>query len=182
MGGGMWGVGYVTVDLRIRKLLKCFLATPMKKRHFLTAIMLSRMFFMVPEVLILLVFSWLFFGVTIHGNILVVTGIVILGAVDVRRHRPAGRQPGENDGSRVGADESGDGADVGDVGHLFFARAVSRVLQPIVKALPLTPLIAVLRGVMLADMTAADVLWYVVVLSLWSAVSFVLALRWFRWI
>src|SRR4051812_37970368 len=31
MGGGLWGVGFVTVDMRIRKLLKRFLATPMKK-------------------------------------------------------------------------------------------------------------------------------------------------------
>ena len=30
MGGGLWGVGFVTVDMRIRKLLKRFLATPMK--------------------------------------------------------------------------------------------------------------------------------------------------------
>ena len=35
MGGGLWGVGFVTVDMRIRKLLKRFLATPMKKSHFL---------------------------------------------------------------------------------------------------------------------------------------------------
>ena len=31
MGGGLWGVGFVTVDMRIRKLLKRFLATPMQK-------------------------------------------------------------------------------------------------------------------------------------------------------
>jgi hypothetical protein len=54
MGGGLWGVGFVTVDLRIRKLLKRFLATPMKKSQFLGGIMVSRMVFMVPEVLILL--------------------------------------------------------------------------------------------------------------------------------
>ena len=35
MGGGLWGLGFVTVDMRIRKLLKRFLATPMKKRQFL---------------------------------------------------------------------------------------------------------------------------------------------------
>ena len=49
MGGGLWGVGYVTVDMRIRKLLKRFLATPMKKWDFLMAIMLSRLLFMVPR-------------------------------------------------------------------------------------------------------------------------------------
>src|SRR4051812_4557996 len=46
MGGGMWGVGYVTVDMRIRKLLKRFLATPMKKSQFLGGIMVSRLVFM----------------------------------------------------------------------------------------------------------------------------------------
>ena len=31
MGGGLWGVGFVIVDMRIRKLLKRFLATPMRR-------------------------------------------------------------------------------------------------------------------------------------------------------
>jgi hypothetical protein len=57
MGGGMWGVGFVLVDMRVRKLLKRFLATPMKKTDFLMGIMFSRMLFMVPEVLILLIFA-----------------------------------------------------------------------------------------------------------------------------
>ena len=63
MGGGLWGVGFVTVDMRIRKLLKRLLATPMRKSHFLAGIMLSRLLFMVPEVLVLLVFARLAFGV-----------------------------------------------------------------------------------------------------------------------
>ena len=43
MGGGLWGVGFVTVDMRIRKLLKRFLATPMRKSDFLAGIMISRL-------------------------------------------------------------------------------------------------------------------------------------------
>src|SRR5262249_29290627 len=42
MGGGMFGVGFAIVDMRIRKVLKRFLATPMRKRDFLLAMMLSR--------------------------------------------------------------------------------------------------------------------------------------------
>jgi len=34
MGGGLWGVGYAIVDMRIRKLLKRYLATPMRRSHF----------------------------------------------------------------------------------------------------------------------------------------------------
>ncbi len=80
MGGGLWGVGYVTVDMRIRKLLKRFLATPMKKSHFLAGIMISRLLFMVPEVLVLLVFAWLAFGVKIYGSVFVVILLILLGA------------------------------------------------------------------------------------------------------
>ena len=81
MGGGMWGVGFVTVDMRIRKLLKRFLATPMKRWHFLAGIMISRMLFMVPEVLLLLVFSRYAFGVVNQGSIWTVAFLIVLGAV-----------------------------------------------------------------------------------------------------
>ena len=63
MGGGLWGVGFVTVDMRIRKLLKRFLATPMRKTDFLAGVMISRLLFMVPEVFVLLLFARLAFGV-----------------------------------------------------------------------------------------------------------------------
>ena len=89
MGGGLWGVGFVTVDMRRRKLLKRFLATPMKKSHFLAGIMISRMLFMVPEVLILLVFARYAFGVVNHGSLLAVIFLILLGAVMFSGHRPA---------------------------------------------------------------------------------------------
>ena len=81
MGGGMWGVGFVTVDMRIRKLLKRFLATPMKRSHFLIAVMVSRMLFMIPEVLLLLIFARLVFGVVIYGNLLALVALILLGAL-----------------------------------------------------------------------------------------------------
>src|SRR5262249_29832055 len=80
MGGGMFGVGFVTVDMRMRKLLKRFLATPMKKNHFLAGLMLSRLVFMIPEVLVMLGFAWLFFGVVIRGSLLALVVLILLGA------------------------------------------------------------------------------------------------------
>jgi len=49
----------------IRMLLKRFIATPMKRHQFLAGIMISRFIFMVPEIIILLLFSWIAFGVRI---------------------------------------------------------------------------------------------------------------------
>ena len=44
MGGGLWGVGFVIVDMRIRKLLKRLLATPMNRSHFLLAVLCTASF------------------------------------------------------------------------------------------------------------------------------------------
>ena len=52
MAGGIWGVGFAIVDMRIRQVLKRFLGTPMKKSHFVAAMMFSRMVFMIPEIII----------------------------------------------------------------------------------------------------------------------------------
>src|SRR6186713_1827140 len=80
MMGGLMGIGYVTVDMRIRKLLKRFLATPMKKTHFLAGIMLSRLFFLIPEATILLVFAWIAFGVKIYGSFVATAFLILLGS------------------------------------------------------------------------------------------------------
>src|SRR5262249_36699156 len=79
MGGGLWGLGFVTVDLRIRKLLKRFLATPMRKADFLGALMISRLLFMVPEVLVVLLFARVAFGVQIVGSLGDVLVLILLG-------------------------------------------------------------------------------------------------------
>ena len=54
LAGSMWGVGYVIVDMRVRKLLKRFTATPMKKSHFLWSALGGRMAFMLPEIAVIL--------------------------------------------------------------------------------------------------------------------------------
>ena len=149
MGGGLWGVGFVTVDMRIRKLLKRFLATPMRRSDFLAGIMISRLLFMVPEVLVLLVFARLAFGVRDLRQPAGGVGADSVGRGHVRRARPAGGQPRQDAGGRLRADEPGDAADVDAVGHLLFVRAISRrSCSPLIKALPLTALIDALRAVM----------------------------------
>ena len=68
MGGGLWGVGFAIVDMRIRKLLEALPGHADAEGRFPGAIMISRLLFMVPEVLILLVFARLAFGVKIAGQ------------------------------------------------------------------------------------------------------------------
>jgi ABC-type Na+ efflux pump permease subunit len=79
MGGGLFGVGFVIVDMRVRKLLKRFLATPMRRSDFMLSIMISRLVFLIPEVILLLVFGWLAFDVKIQGNLIALLFIIVLG-------------------------------------------------------------------------------------------------------
>src|SRR5437867_29173 len=81
MGGGLWGLGFVTVDLRMRKLLKRFVATPMKRSDFLFALMASRLLFLVPEMVAILVVGRLLFGLQIKGSIGAVSALALLGAL-----------------------------------------------------------------------------------------------------
>jgi ABC-type multidrug transport system permease subunit len=181
MGGGLWGVGFVTVDMRIRKLLKRFLATPMKKSDFLGSIMLSRLLFMVPEVLVLLVFARLAFGVVVQGSLLAVTALILLGAFTF-----AGI--GLLVASRVRTIEAVSGLmnlvmlPMWVLSGIFFSsERFPDAAQPFIKLLPLTPLNQALRGVMLEGESLASQATEIGILAAWGCVTFFLALRWFRW-
>jgi ABC-type multidrug transport system permease subunit len=181
MGGGLWGVGFVTVDMRIRKLLKRFLATPMKKSHFLAAIMLSRLIFMVPEVLIILVFARLAFNVVNHGSEIAIIVLILLGAFTFSGI-------GLFVACRAKTLEAVSGLmnlamlPMWILSGIFFSSdRFPEAFQPFIKAIPLTPLIDALRSVMLEGATLASQLPRIAVLAAWGIVTVVLALRLFRW-
>lgn len=181
MGGGLWGVGFVTVDMRIRKLLKRFLATPMKKSDFLAAIMGSRLIFMIPEVLVLLVFARVAFGVKTHGSLLTLTLLIVIGAVMF-----AGI--GLLVASRAKTIEAVSGLmnlvmlPMWVLSGIFFSsERFPAAVQPLIKAVPLTPLIDALRAVMLEGAPLAAQLPRIAIMAAWGVACFALALKWFRW-
>jgi ABC-2 type transport system permease protein len=181
MGGGLWGVGFVIVDMRIRKLLKRFLATPMKKRHFLAGIMLSRLIFLAPDVFFLLVFAWLAFGVVIQGSLLAVGFLVLLGAFTFSG-------VGLLVASRAKTIEAVSGM-MNVVmlpqwvlsGIFFSSERFPESARPFIKFIPLTPLNDALRAVMLEGKPLTGQLTEIAILAGWGVVTFALALRWFRW-
>src|SRR5258708_21817114 len=70
MGGGLWGVGFVLVDMRVRKLLKRLLATPMRRSDFLFSILAPRLLFLLPVMLFLLLVGNLGFKMPMRGTLL----------------------------------------------------------------------------------------------------------------
>ena len=181
MGGGLWGVGFAVVDLRIRKLLKRFIATPMSKIHFLAAIMLSRLCFMVPEIIVLVVFSWLAFGVQVYGSWLAVVLLILVGAFEFSGI-------GLLVASRAKTLETVSGLmnlvmlPLWTLSGIFFSyERFPEAVQPVIRLLPLTPLNDALRAVMLDGASLASLWPELTVMTLWGVITFALALAIFRW-
>ncbi len=181
MGGGLWGVGFVTVEMRIRGLLKRFLATPMRRWEFLLAVMTSRMLFMIPEMLLIVLFSGWLFGVRIYGNSLAVAFLVVLGSTTF-----AGL--GLLAASRARTLETVSGLlnvimlPMWLGSGVFFARErYPEAIQPLLALLPLSALVDAMRGVMLEGLSLMQVFPSVATLLVWACVSFTIALRVFRW-
>ena len=66
-------------------------------------------------------------------------------------------------------------------GVFFSSERFPEAVQPFIRALPLTALNDALRAVMLEGRSLAPIGAEILVMALWGAVSFVLALKIFRW-
>jgi ABC-2 type transport system permease protein len=181
MGGGLWGIGFLVVNFRISKLLKCFMATPMPRRDFLLALLGARLTFLIPDMSVLLLLGTLAFGMPIRGSLLLVIVIDVLGAL-------AFAGIGLLIASRATSTEAVSGL-MNLVmlpmwlfsGVFFSAERFPETIQPIVQILPLTQLLNAMRGVILEGMGWLEVAPAMAILTAWAVVSFLVALRIFRW-
>ncbi|MGD0467639.1 MAG: ABC transporter permease [Terriglobales bacterium] len=181
MNSGMWGVGFALVEMRQRKLLKRFVATPMRRSDFLLALTSSRLVLMVIEVGLLLGFGVLVFHMRVQGSILSIILLGTLGAV-------AFGGVGLLTACRAQKIETVSGL-INVVmmpmwifsGVFFSYDRFPAIAHPFIKALPLTALNDALRSTILEGATLSSQSGRLLVLAVWGGVSFILALRWFRW-
>ena len=181
MGGSLWGVGFVIVDMRVKKLLKRLAATPMTRTDFLWSIAGGRLLFMIPELAVILGAGVLLFGMPVRGSWLAILALALAGAASF-----AGL--GMLAACRAQRIETVSGLmNVIMVpmwllsGIFFSSERFPDLLQPLVQALPLTQLNDALRAVILEGASLASQGWRLLVLAAWGLVPFGLALRWFRW-
>jgi len=181
MNSGMWGIGFALVEMRQRKLLKRFVATPMRRSDFLLALTSSRLVLMVIEVGLLLGFGVLVFHMRVQGSILSVVLLGSLGAI-------AFGGVGLLTACRAQKIESVSGL-INLVmmpmwifsGVFFSYDRFPAIAHPFIKALPLTALNDALRATIIEGASLGSQSGRLLVLAVWGGVSFVLALRWFRW-
>jgi len=181
MGSGLWGLGFTVVIARSRKILKRFAATPMRRSHYLLSFMLSRLVFLVLEVAAVLIFAILAFGFTVRGSWLSVVLMTILGGFTF---------------SGIGMLVAARPTTIEGVsglmnfimlpmwllsGTFFSSERFPQVLQPFIQALPLTALNNVLRSLMNEGASLSSNWMEIAILLAWFVISFVIALKIFKW-
>jgi len=181
MGNAVWGLGFAIVDARRKKLLKRIIATPMPRHYYLLSFLLWRIILLVAEVGVPLGFGAMVFGVPLRGSAAALIAISMLGALSFSAL-------GLLVASRVRTIEAVSGlANLIMVpmwilsGVFFSSQRFPDLVQPVIKALPLTAVIDALRANMLQGAGFVQMGPQAGVLAGWLVVCFGLALRLFRW-
>jgi len=181
MMAGMWGIGYVVVEIRVKKLLKRMIATPMSRAQFLFSFVIMRSLFLFLELPILLGFGWFAFQVRVAGSLLLYTAVALLGALSFAGLGLLFASRAQNTHTINGIINVVQMPMFVASGVFFSnARFPDRV-QPWLKLLPLTALNDALRAVSIDGAGLSGILAPVGLLAGYALVSFAIALRIFRW-
>ena len=181
MGSGMWGIGFALVEMRQRKLLKRYVATPMRRTDFLLALATSRMILMITEVALMLGFGVFAFHMRVMGSWAAIVLVSCLGALTFAAL-------GLLTASRAQKIETASGImnvvmmPMWIFSGIFFSyeRFPAKVI-PLIRLLPLTALNDSLRAIILEGSSLSSQATPIAVMSIWGAISFFFAVRFFRW-
>jgi ABC-2 type transport system permease protein len=181
MGSAMWGLGFSIVEGRQKKLLKRMVASPMPKWQYLTAFLLSRLAMLVVEVAFFLGFTKLAFGVPFRGPLWQLGLICLMTSMEFSAL-------GLLVASRARTMEAVSGLmnlvmlPMWILSGIFFsASRFPAMVQPIVRALPLTAAIDAMRANMLQGIELNHLLLPLAIMLGWFVAPFAAALRIFRW-
>jgi ABC-2 type transport system permease protein len=181
MGSAIWGMGFSIVESRQKKLLKRLVASPMPRWQYLASYLLSRLSMLVIEVVGFLGFARWVFGVPFRGSMWQLGLLCVLTSL-------AFSALGLLVASRATTMEAASGLmnlvmlPMWILSGVFFsATRFPSVIQPVVRALPLTAAIDALRGNMLQGTNLGQLTPQIGILIAWLIVPFVISLRIFRW-
>lgn len=181
MGSAIWSLGFSIVEMRQKKLLKRMVASPMPRWQYLASFLLSRLLMLVIELIVFLGFAKIAFGVPLRGSLAELGFLCLLTSL-------AFSALGLLVASRAKTMEAASGLmnlvmmPMWILSGVFFsASRFPNIVQPFVRALPLTAAIDALRGNMLQGMSLPQLAVPVLTLMAWLVIPFFVALRIFRW-
>jgi ABC-2 type transport system permease protein len=181
MGSAMWGLCFSVVESRQKKLLKRLVASPMPRWQYLASYLLSRLALLAIEVVVFLGFARIAFGVPFRGPLWQLAFLCVLTSV-------AFSAIGLLISSRARTMEAVSGL-MNVVmlpmwilsGVFFSASRFPAVIQPLVRALPLTAAIDSMRANMLQGVGLDRMAAPLAILLFWLIVPFAISVRIFRW-
>ncbi len=181
IGSGIWGLGFPIVEARQKNLLKRLVASPMPRWQYLASFLLSRLLLLVVEVVFFLGFASLVFGVPFRGSLLQLGFLSVLAALSFSCL-------GLLIASRARTTEAVSGLmnlamlPMWILSGIFFsASRFPAVLQPFVRALPLTAANDAFRANMLQGIGLVHLAAPIAIMLAWLVITFAIALRIFRW-
>lgn len=181
MSNALWGIGFSIVDSRRRKLMKRLVATPMSRTSYLLSYLAWRMMILGIEVGVPIGFGVLAFGVPVRGRVFDLILVCVVSSLSFSAI-----------GLLLAALPRTIEAVSGLVnlvqvpmwilsGVFFSSQRFPEVVQPLIRALPLTAVNDALRAHMLQGANLVQLLPQLATLTAWLVGCFVLALKLFRW-
>ena len=181
MNSCIWGIGWSLIESRMKKLLRRMVATPLKKPVFFTSHMIVRFVLGTLETLLLILFSYFYFGTRITGSIpafivVFLAGIFAFAGIAILM------------ASRTAKTEVANGL-VNAVtlpmmilsGIFFNYHNFPDWAIPIIQALPLTLVADSIRSIFIEGAGLMEVLRPVIILCAIGLVAFTAGLRAFKW-
>jgi len=181
MMSSMWGLSYGMIEKRSKKLLRRMVATPMKKSYFLISLITVRVTMNLVEAILLILFAWLVFHITIQGSIPALLLVFIAGNIAF-----AGLSVLL--ASRTAKTEIGNGLVNAVVmpmmllsGIFFSYHNFPDMLIPFLQKLPLTMVADAMRSIFIEGAGIGQIMLPVLILSIGGIVTFIVGLRFFKW-
>lgn len=181
MGSAIWGMGFSIVESRQKKLLKRLVASPMPRWQYMASFILSRLAMLVIEVAVFVGFARLAFGVPLRGSLLDLGVICLITSLSFSAL-------GLLIASRARTMEAASGLmnlvmlPMWILSGVFFsATRFPSVIQPFVRALPLTAAIDALRSNMLQGIGLNHLMMPMAILLAWLVIPFAVTMKIFRW-
>jgi ABC-2 type transport system permease protein len=181
MNSCIWGIGWTLVETRMKKLLRRMVATPLRKPVFFTSHMIVRIILGTLETILLLVFSYFYFGTEITGSIpafiaVFLSGIFAFAGIAILM------------ASRTSKTEIANGL-VNAVtlpmmilsGIFFNYHNFPDWTIPIIQVLPLTLIADSIRSIFIEGAGLSEVLRPVLILCSIGLVTFTVGLKVFKW-
>ncbi|HLA24480.1 MAG TPA: ABC transporter permease [bacterium] len=181
MNSGLNGLTWVITEYRQRLVLKRVLATPVHPLAFLSGLIARYAATNLVQLVVIVVIAVVVFNATIVGSLWILTGLALLGTLVF-----VGMGIALSTASRTPESANLLGSALSFpmmflAGTFWPREYMPGFLQPVISALPLTPLVEVMRAVAARGESVVPYWTGLLYLVAWGIVSFVLAAWRFKW-